>query len=184
MPDDWISPWWQSVCLPDKWDVAGFILPPLTVWHTFALENNGNKYVCGGIPTIEDATSLVLIARLDMAQYKKLISDQVVFEKQLARVSRAVSKCDTKILIRGINEYIEACLRVSTRWSKGDEKPCAVPYQFHIVARLASNDPTGADIWNMQYTYAMCLYNAHAEQNGDTSLLSIKAQKVDDEWPQ
>ena len=74
MLPDWISTWWQAACLPELWDVCGVSVPSLSLWHTFALENIGNRYLCPGKPpTKDDATSLLIFAKQDRAGGLRLL---------------------------------------------------------------------------------------------------------------
>lgn len=181
MRADWVSPWWQAVCLPDTWDVCGLIVPPLSVWHTFALENLGNAYLCGGPADKDAAASLLLFARHDYQGGRRLMLDGKFRTREIKRMHRVLRKLPDQQVHDACAEYVEVCMRAASRWDKGDGKPCAVPYQWHIVARLSGQ--LGAEsAWNMPYAVARCMYDAMAEMNGDDSILSSTAQEMEDNW--
>ena len=72
---DWISPWWQAACLPERWRVCGVDVPSLTVWHGYALENIGNRFVLAGDvpPDKDDCASLLMFAMGDMDHGRRLM---------------------------------------------------------------------------------------------------------------
>ena len=76
------------------------------------------------------------------------------------------------------SEYVEVCTRGISRWQKGGGKACAVPYQWHMVARI------GDRAWDMPYAYARAICDAMAEQSGDDSIMSPAAQEMEDNWPE
>ena len=183
MRDDWVSPWWQAVNLPALWDVCGVSAPSLSVWHTFALENIGNPYLCGGRPDQDSAASLLLFARLDMAGGQRLIAGPCYRARQMHRMYRRLRKVDPADLDAACREYVETCTRAASRFNaKSGGKPCAVPYQFHIVRRLALSGMTFEQAWNTPYALARCYYDAAAEADGDDSIMTAAAQEMEDNW--
>ena len=183
MREDWITPWWQAVCLPRKWDVCGFIVPSLSVWHTFALENIGNGFLCGGIIDYDDAASLLLFACRDMKQGLRLIHGHNYRARQMFRMSKRLNKADWRELEAACSEYVTACTRGVSRWQKGGSKSCAVPYQFHIVLRLCRDyGLTQAQAWNSPYGMARACFDASTEAAGDDSIMNHAAQEMEDNW--
>jgi len=180
---NWVSPWWQAACLPAKWDVCGFILPPLTVWHLFALENTRNPYVCGGAIDKNAVAALILIARFDYHGGRRLMLDDSFRERQQRRMFRQLRNPTIGDLHPACREYVDTCTRGVSRFHKGNEKPCAVPFAWHMVSTLSGNDPSRLTAaWNMAYLTARCLFDAMAEINGDDSIMTPPAQEMEDHW--
>jgi len=183
MRSDWVTPWWQAACLPDKWDVCGVSVPPLSVWHTFALENIGNAYLRGGAVDQDSAASLLLFAQHDYAGGRKLLLMPYYRAKMIARMYRRLRKIPLEDIHAACGEYVEECMRSASRFNADGGKPCAVPYQWHIVAKLSEGNPAGIDAaWNMPYSTARCLYDAGAEAGGDGSVMSAASQEMEDNW--
>ena len=183
MRDDWVSPWWQAVLLPERWDVCGVSVPPLSVWHTFALEQVGNRYLCGGEADKDDASSLLLFASRDMAGGRALIWRDHARARAMRRMWKRLRRVEWSEVDDACSEYVDACLRAVSRWQKGGGKPMAVPYQWHIVCRLSGGDPAKWDAaWNAPYAQARCVFDAAAEAAGDDSLMSPAAQEMEDNW--
>ena len=121
MKADWISPWWQAALLPDEWDVCGVIVPSLSVWHTFALENIGNQYLCGGACDKDDAASLLMFASLDMQDGRQLLMPhrQFLRRRHLKKMWRRLRKKKWDNIDAACDEYVKSCMRTVSRWSKG-----------------------------------------------------------------
>lgn len=182
MRADWVSPWWQAACLPEQWDVCGISVPSLSVWHTFALENIGNRYLCGGDADRDDAAGLFLFASHDMRGGRRLMLQARFRLRQMRRMYRRLRNLNWKELDCACSEYVETCTRGVSHWQKGGGKPCAAPYQWHIVYRLSGGDPTKtAAAWDMPYVVARCLNDVAIEQGGDDSLMAERAQEMEDE---
>jgi len=182
MQDDWISPWWQAACLPDRWDVCGVSVPSLSVWHTFALENIGNAYLCGGPIDKDAAASLLLFASTDYRGGRKLMQLENHRGRRMRRMFKKLRPQDMLAAHEACQEYVDTCMRGVSRWNRNG-KPCGAPYQYHIVARLSGGDPFKIErVWNMPYATARAMCDAVAEQNGDDSLMTLKAQKMEDNW--
>ena len=184
MQAGWISPWWQAACIPDRWEVCGVSVPALSVWHTFALENIGNPYLCGGPVDMNSVAALLLFAQNDRQGGRRLLLHEHYRLRQMRRMNRALRRVSLERAHVACQEYTEICLRGISRWHKGSEKPCAVPYQWHMVYRISQGDPARIEAaWNMPYAVARCLCDAAAEQNGDDSIMSTRAQEMEDNWP-
>jgi len=183
---DWVSPWWQAACLPKRWDVCGVSVPSLSVWHTFALENLGNGYLCGGRGDMDDAACLLLIASGDMAEGRKLVdvSRPLYRQRQQHSMFRRLSKLEPADVAAACGEYAETCMREARRWKKkdGGGVVAGAPYQFHVVHALCAGYQMGLDdAWNTSYAYARMLYDARAEANGNASIATIAAEALADE---
>jgi hypothetical protein len=186
MRDDWVSPWWQAVCLPRTWDVGGFVVPSLSVWHVFALQNVANRYVFDGPkPMIDDAASLLLFASRDMAEGLDLIHNAAYRQRNLLKYFRKLRRKKWDVLHAACTEYVSTCMRTVSRWQKSTSKPCAVPLCWHLVSYLVEGQPypdAYVAAWNMPFAVAKCLYDAKSEMNGDDSIMSIAAQEMEDNW--
>ena len=184
MRADWISPWWQAACLPDRWDVCGFDLPSLSVWHVFALEQLGNHYLCGGPRDKDDVANLILFAGGDMDQGRRLMLSQAHRSRQVIQAYRRLRGQPFSELDAACLDYVESCTRTPSRYESKDAKPCAAPYQWHILRAVCENyNLTPDHVWNMPYAMAKCYYDVAAEHNGDTKILSVRAQEMEDNWP-
>jgi len=189
MREDWISPWWQAALLPYKWDVCGVAVPSLSVWHTFALENIGNRYLCGGPCDRDDAAGLLMFAQHDMAGGRRLMQPNAINyrKRQASRIYKRLKKAEWSEVHAACLEYVETCTRAVSRWNKQDQtsKPAGVPYQWHLVKCMCFgnvNEKSLADAWNMPYPVARCIYDAYAESKGDDSLMANQYQEMEDNW--
>ena len=183
MPTDWISPWWQATLLPDEWDVCGVSVPPLSVWHTFALENIGNRYLCGGPTDRDDAASLLLFAQHDMADGRRLMQPQFrnFRARQMRKMYRRLRKPSFTEIDAACIEYTKDCMRTTDRFKSDGSKPAAVPYQWQLVRIVSMSLPGGLEqAWNMPYVTARCILDAYAEWKGDTSLMTPQVQHMTD----
>jgi len=184
MRSDWITPGWQAAILPDLWDVAGFILPPLSVWHVYALRSIGNGYVCGA-PGCDrdDAASLLVIAGRDYRDGKSLWTHQGTRERATLAIRRKISGMDWVALDRACYDYAQTCTRTADRWKRQGSKPGAVPEAWHLVSLLSGGDITKSDAaWNTPYAVASALYDAWAERSGDDTIMTAKSQELADNW--
>lgn len=181
---DWVSPWWQAAVLPDRWSICGVSVPALSVWHTFALEQVGNRFLLSLPADRDDAASLLMFARCDYRGGRRIILRQHHRMRLMARIGRKVQRVPWPEMHAACTDYVESCTRATSRWQRGDTKPCAVPYQWHIVHRLCADYGYTLDAaWNAPYALARCLYDAGAEAAGDDSILSVRAQEMEDNWP-
>ncbi|MFH1602418.1 MAG: hypothetical protein ABIH03_00740, partial [Pseudomonadota bacterium] len=157
----------------------------MTVWHTFALDALGNPYTVGGTCDRDAATALLLLCSLDYRRGRRLIHDDRWRARRMLRMGRHVRGVAWDYLHAACSEYVEACTRAASRWRKGDEKPCTVPYQLHLVAYLTGGDPRRwRAAWDTPYAMARAVYDAYAEGQGDRSILSPRAQEMEDNWPE
>lgn len=187
MQDDWVSPWWQAVLLPESWDVCGISVPSLTVWHTFALENIANLYMLdipAHPPTRDDAYSLLTVASLDMKGGRRLMTGPRFMARRLRWIKRKLRKVELDDLDAACTEYVSTCMRTASMWNDGNAGTLAgVPYQFGIVRVLC--DEWGMTVeaaWNRPYALARSEAMASAEFHGGGSVMTRGAQEMEDNW--
>jgi hypothetical protein len=182
---DWVSPWWQAELLPDRWDVCGFVLPSLSVWHTFALENVGNKYLTSGQADRNDAACLLLLCGRNRKHGRRLMLNPDLLNREMARVARRIRKMGWQSVNIACLDYVSSCLRTPGHWTKSDTtgKRVAAPYQFHIVRKLCMEyGYTAERAWDTEYARARCMYDASGEASGfDESLMSPEHERIDEE---
>ena len=181
MLTDWVSPWWQAACLPKLWDVCGIAVPSLSLWHMFALENIGNRFLVDGIPTMDDATSLLLFAQHNRQGGLHLLHSVGFKEWKERKTIRAIMKQDMADVFTSCASYVDTCIRSAQRWesSGGTSSSASVPYQFHIVHTLCADyGMTVEEAWDTPYAYGRALFDAKAEANGDSSIASPSAEAL------
>lgn len=184
MDGNWISPWWQAACLPERWDVCGISVPPLSVWHTFALESFGNRYMVGGQIDLDDAAGLLLVASHDYQGGKRLLLEPLYRQRRIRGVQRILARLKWETVHDACTEYVETCTRTARRWRKmdGGGKQSAVPYQWHLVHLLARGAPGAIEAaWNTPFAVARCLYDAFAETQGDDKIMAPAHEALDDQ---
>ena len=180
---DWVSPWWQAAVLPERWSICGVSVRALSVWHTFALEQIGNRFLFSLPADRDDAASLLLFARTDYRGGRRLILAPHYRARAMARMGRKVARLAWPDMLAACLDYVDTCTRAPSRWRRGDSKACAVPYQWHIVHRLCADyGYTLERAWNAPYALAQCLYDAGAEAEGDDTIMSQRAQEMEDTW--
>ena len=169
MSDDWISPWWQAVLLPDRWDVCGVTAPSLSVWHTYALENIGNRFVCGGDPEKDDCASMLLFASHDFAGGRRLMLGENYRAKQTRRIYKRLRDIPDAECIAECLEYAETCMRHGTRRppQSGAGTPAGTPEAWAIVAGLCGVGWSRDDAWNEPYATARAFLDAQDERSGN-----------------
>ena len=177
MSDGYVSPWWQAVLLPVRWDVCGIELRTMSVWHTFALENLGNAYVCNGKVDRDAAASLLIICQRDWAGNRDLFLRPVHRARVLKKIHGVVKRLKWDDLDAAIFEYVQACNRTPEHKRKDGGKSASAPYQWHVVDYLASRNMTIEQAWNYPYALARCLFDTHREVRGDDSLADNHLQR-------
>lgn len=181
--ENWVSPWWQAACLPPRWDVAGVVVRALSVWHVFALEQIGNRYLCGGNPDRDDAAGLLLFASMDVRGGRRLIVGPRFRRRAMMRMFRRLRGVEWPTLHEACRDYVSSCLRAPSRWQRSGAKPCSVPYQFHMIRRLCRDYRMTLDAaWDTPYATARCYFDASAEADGDDTIMNAKAQEMEDNW--
>jgi hypothetical protein len=137
-----------------------------------------NAYLCGGPVDKDSAACLLLFASHNRQGGQRLLWEPFYRLRQQRRMAQKLARLTPEAVHAACNEYVATCMRGASRWRKGGEKFCAVPYQWHMVARL------GDAAWDMAYAVARCKCDALAEQRGDDSILSEAAQEMEDNWPE
>lgn len=186
---DWISPYWQAALIPEKWDLCGFTVTPLSVWHTLALESVGNVYMMSDRSTVsmDDACSLILFATRDYKAGKALFEPQR--ERERARATRRIIKRlkgqDWDDIHAQCEYFVDSCTRSASRWQKSvGGKVSGVFYQWSLVHVLSGGgDATKLETaWNTPFVVARCIFDAKAQYDGDDSVMSPAAQDMEDNW--
>lgn len=184
MKADWITPWFQAATLPSKWDVCGIVVPSLSVWHVFVLQNIGNRYVCkqDGADR-DDAASMLLLAGLDFEGGRKLWHDPDYRAREMAAIHKRLVGLDWLTLHGACEEYARVCTRCASRWQKGGSRPAGVAEAWHLVSIMSNNDPARIEsAWNASYAVGCALFDSVLERAGDTSVMSARAQEMEDNW--
>jgi len=177
MASEWVSLWWQASLLPKVWDVCGIRIPSLTVWHTFALENVGNPYLCGGDCDMDAVASLVLVCQSDREGFERMAMRPRLLAKTQRRIFAKIKCYTTEKANAAAREYVDVCTRAADRAERQGGKGSAAPYQFHLVRCLTRDyGMTLDEAWSTPYAVARCYFDAASEAEGDTSLVSQKAQ--------
>jgi hypothetical protein len=186
MNPDWISPWWQALVLPDRWGVCGMTVPPLSVWHVYALENIGNQFFAdNGNPTIDDVASVMMIASQDMANGKRLLWSEGFKSLVSKRVVRKIRKHTHRHCIEACKEYVEECTRHGRRMKKSDGGTCVpagTPEPWSIVCNLLRCGVSFNDAWNMPYAQARAIMDGHDESSGNTLMTPVYGEHMHDNW--
>jgi hypothetical protein len=183
MDSNWISPFWQAFSMPTHSRVCGLRVPPLSVWHVFALEQIGNTYMTGGMLDAGDVHQLLLVATSTRAQFLRLFHNPRKMARAVARIRRRMLRNAWR---RGpdpvaqCREYISQSMRVAGRWQTQGAKPCAVPHALHILSGAIRSGVAYDRAWDMPYATARCLYDVQAESQGDASIQTPAAQQVDE----
>lgn len=183
-PDLYVSPWWQSQCIPSRWDVAGVEVFSISLWHLFALEQIGNAYVCGGIPDRDTASSMLLFCKTDMNGGRRLMLDPKYRYRETRQMYRSLRDVTWEELHAACDDYVKSCLRAPDHFDDPKSKPAklAAPYQYHIVRCLCREYGMAlVEAWNTTYALARCYYDAWQESQGDKTLATPIAQQMIDE---
>ncbi|MCK9432568.1 MAG: hypothetical protein M0R00_06390 [Candidatus Omnitrophica bacterium] len=184
MSNGYVNPWWQSVLLPYKWDVSGIDILTMSVWHSYALYNLFNPYICGGVHNRDAAANLLLICRLDMNGGWRLYLDARARDKALARIHKRISPLKFDELDCACTDYCLACTRTPEHKrlpSNSGGKLMSGPPHRHIVLCLCDHyGMTVGEAWNRHYAMARCEYDIWREATGDESLVSPSLQMRND----
>jgi hypothetical protein len=174
----YVSPWWQALNLPDRWDVAGVVVPSLTVWHSLALAQSGNAYLCGGEVTKNDAAGLLLICGMDMDGYRRLAADLRQMDRTLYRMYRRLVRVPWGQLDAACGDYVRACTRCMRRVASKDGGHDAVaPHEWHLVRVLCRTYGMNlTEAWGTPYALARAYYDTDAEANGDKNIAPLAVQ--------
>ena len=187
MTENIVSVWWQAALLPDSWDVCGIVVPSLSLWHTFALDNIGNHYLNGGNCTLDDAASLLIFCRHDYSGGRKLMLNAKYRSKQMQEMYAQLKPLKSMDVHLACLDYVRSCIQSARRWQSGknetnDKCHIASNEQFIVHNRLCRDYRMDIEeAWNTPYSLARCFYDAGAINRGDDSLMSPMEQHLDDE---
>lgn len=188
MSGEWVSPWWQAMLLPDKWNVCGIEIRALSNWHRFALDNLQNPYVNGGVHDRDAAASLLLICARNMKEGRELYLRPSVKSKNLAKIHKVIKPLKWDELDNACMDYIKSCLRVPmhgeiTAMPGGKSyRLLASPPEFPVILCLCDHyQMTLEQAWNYPYVISRCLYDVYreAEKNEDTLFNEAKQQRTE-----
>jgi hypothetical protein len=184
MDADWISPFWQAFAMPTHSRVCGIRVPPLSVWHAFALDNAESVYMRGGTLCEGDALQLLAVATQTRAQFLRTFRNPRRQRRHVARVRMAMVRAAYRGTehnpVKACLAYVEQSMRVAGRWVKDGATPCAVPNALHVLAAATRFGVPYAEAWDMPYATARALFDALAEQRGDWSIMTPQSQQIDD----
>jgi hypothetical protein len=174
----YVSPWWQALNLPDRWDVAGVVVPSLTVWHSLALSQIGNAYAFDLPANRDDAAGLLVVCSHTMDEYRGLLFNRRRLSRALARVHRKVRGVEWSRLDAACREYVSGCTRHMLRVSDDKGSPAVAPHEWHLVRVLCDTYHMSLpEAWGTPYALARCLYDVHAEANGDRNIAPPAVQR-------
>jgi hypothetical protein len=180
--EEWISPYWQAEVSPDHCFVGAYPLKPLSVWHTFALDNTESVFWHGGAVTLIEIAQLVWTCSMTRKQFLAVFRKPKKMQSQITKLAKQLSMFPLEKIATECNAYVSDSLRMPERWQRKGSKSCAVPVQLHLVA-FAENQGIPFDhAWDMPYARLRCRYDAWAEMQGDDTILSRDAQRMADEW--
>ncbi len=183
MDADWISPFWQAFSMPARSRVCGIRVPPLSVWHVFALEEIGNPFLVGGEASAGDVQQLLFVATQTRAQFLNAFHVPSIRKRRLSRLRRRMLRYAWRHPSGAVAEckrYVDQSMRVPGRWVKVDAKACAVPHALHVLSAARNMVASVDAAWDMPYVQARCWFDVRAEFKGDDSIQSTAAQQMDE----
>jgi hypothetical protein len=173
--------------LPARWDICGVVVPSLTLWHVFALDNIGCHYIDGGPVSKDDAACLLLIAGTDYESGRRLLAVTNTRQRVLAmtRISRRLKRIALSDLHLACLNYVASCTRTIRRWRTNKQQETAnngPSNEFFLVHNQLCRDyhMTPVEAWNTPYALARCYYDAGAIARGDNMLMTPFEQELDD----
>jgi hypothetical protein len=175
-----VSDWWQSLMIPPRWNVAGWVLPPLSVWHVHALDTTQNQLIYGLEPSADDVAGLLLIAATRYDTRHNLVLGERAITRQSRRIMRQISRRGIAEIAPAFSDYAASCMIANDRWvsEKSKGKALAAPVCRHLVLCLCDNyGMTVNDAWDHPYADARAMYDVWREREGDDSLVSDQ-QKI------
>jgi hypothetical protein len=187
----YVSPWMQSVLLPQSWLVAGVACKPLSLWHAYILRTSGNPLVHGGAIS-EDAIAEVLMYCSGGIEHGRRLYQMPHYRNRCRkRIARKMKRAGYKFAASAVREYVSECIRVPTHeyvtasTKDGDvSKPINAPEEFVLAEYLLSVGvcKTLDDALDYQYSAACCLLDAGRNARGEDSSLVTedKERKIDE----
>lgn len=157
--------------------VIGRTLLPFQVGHAAALDALGSPYICGGVPTFEDAVVAVWVCSRPSSSIVGADLDVVAREcVRWGRAHRRMTDADKAQTVEAIARYVAQHALAPERWDRpGARKPLRVPWQFAIWHRLCGGEYTRqrmADAWDTPLAIGSAALNCDAAANGDDLLMS------------
>ncbi len=187
----YISPWLQACLLPRRFDVAGYICTPLTVWHSYILRSSGNRYFHAGEPVDSDAASEVLMyVQGDIRHGRRLYVDPRYRNRTRRGAYKRLKRLGFDATHAAITEYIDACTRIPTHKvitkpgkNAPTTKPAAAPTEWILAEHIAAGNPDRLDAaWDTPLIVARCMFDAGRNIRGeDDSLISEDRERELDE---
>jgi hypothetical protein len=186
MPEPYVSPWDQALLLPERWRICGISCNALSLWHSRVLELIGNHYVCGGVPTIDSAASLLLFAQRNFRDGREIFLLPSVRARALRAMAEELATRQWETLDAACRDYVSTCQRIPDHKYPEDagHRTLAAPHQFVAVYVLMSRCRlTWAEAWDTPFAVARCILDAAGEYDrGDDTLADPRLQRNIDEW--
>jgi len=181
-----VSTWFQASLLPERWNVAGVKCRALSVWHVFALQHEGNPYVCGGDVTRDNAASLLLCCTLNHARGKELFYKPFFRSRMIRRITKKIMRVSIVEIDDAIRDYLASCSRVpghkqvvSNGKGGGKSRSCAAPICWALVDFLCNGNPDKIEqAWDTPYSVAKCLFDAHRDIAGEDDTLESLEEEI------
>lgn len=193
-----LSSWLQAATVPDRWNVAGVSCPALSVWHHFALEEMRNPIAWDlSEPDMNAVSELLIVCSRDYAGGRRLFTDDPYRKAVQKKMYQAIRYQNHDVVRACAVDYFRSCTRVPGHKSPPvklvqgmriatdkDAKFIVAPQEWVLVDFLGRGDPARiSDAWNMPFSIARCLYDAHRNAAGEDTLLESRTEEArNDEW--
>jgi hypothetical protein len=187
----YVSPWMQSLVIPQRWNVCGVECRPLSLWHGYILRTAGNPFVCGGEPTLDAASEVLMYCSGGVTHGRRLYNGPHYRARHRRRVTRMIERKGAQVALAAVMEYTRECLRVPTHSiskgsTKGDSgsKPIAAPEAFVLAENLVRIGAVKSfdDALDYPYALAACIFDAGRNARGeDDSLVTEDRERKLDE---
>jgi hypothetical protein len=187
----YVSPWMQAIVGPQVWNVCGIVCRPLSNWHAYILRTDRNPVVCGGQPSLDAASEVLMYCGGGIAHGRRLYSEPHYRDKARRRVARQIKRQGVSRCVAAVLEYTRECLRVPTHSisagsAKGEpaSKPIAAPEPFVLAENLMRINAVRTFDEAMDYPYALsaCIFDAGRNARGeDDSLVTEDRERKLDE---
>jgi len=183
-----VPTWWQVALLPEKWNVAGFVCPSLTLWQQYALQQTFNPYMTGAPADRDAAAGLLLFCSRDYNAGKMLFVNDKARHKALKRINRALRRRPWREIHEACAEYVTTCLRVPGHkekipTAKGGPTPrkVAAPEAWILFDFLTAGNSTPAAMaaaWNTPFAVARCRFDARRDVRNEADSLETLAEEI------
>jgi hypothetical protein len=125
----------------------------------------------------------LLIASRDYMGGKRLMLDAAARTRAAERIARRLCRTPFIEVDAAVSEYVQICARVPDHeWPLDSRSTARTPWPWPLVEYLVSVGYPLRRAWDVDYTQARCLYDAHCEAMGDKSLVSADKQRRIDDW--